>query len=315
MRILAVIVALTAVVVSCHHPEGEPPRVAADRPTVVATTSIVADLVRSVAGDRIAVDQLMGPGIDPHLYKPSAGDVRRLASARTIFYSGLHLEGRMGELFEEMGQRGTPTVAVAECVPADRLIESEGFSGVHDPHVWFDVGLWLETTGCVSVALAEVDPAGGALFAERAQAYREELLALDRWVRERVAEVPPSRRVLITAHDAFEYFGRAYGFEVRGLLGVSTASEAGADDVQQLAAFVAERRIPALFVETSVPPRFVEALEEAVAARGFAVTIGGTLYSDALGNPDSPAGTYVGTVRANVDTIVGALTSTGEAGS
>lgn len=305
---------LAAVAFACGWQGGAPSGAATERLSVVATTSIVADLVRSVAAGRVTVDQLMGPGVDPHLYKPSAGDVRRLASARTIFYSGLHLEGKMSELFAEMGRRGTPTVAVAECVPADRLIHPAGSPGVHDPHVWFDVSLWLEAVDCVRAALAELDPDGGPLFAERARAYRDELLALDRWVRNRVAEVPPEHRVLVTAHDAFAYFGRAYGLEVRGLLGVNTTAEAGTSDVQQLADFVAERRVPAVFVETSVPPRFVEALQEAVAARGFAVSIGGALYSDALGNPGTPAGTYVGTVRTNVDTIVGALTSNGDTG-
>ncbi|MFV2072921.1 MAG: metal ABC transporter solute-binding protein, Zn/Mn family [Thermoanaerobaculales bacterium] len=277
------------------------------RPRVVATTTIVGDLVRTVGGPEIRLQVLMGAGIDPHLYKASAGDVRRMSSAQAIFYNGLHLEGRMTEVLEQMGGRGARTIAVGECLPAGKLITSSGFSGIHDPHVWFDVGLWAVATGCVAEALAELDPPHADVFRKRGRTHLARLTALDRWVRERAEDLAPEERVLVTAHDAFAYFGRAYGFEVRGLLGVSTASEAGTSDVTELAAFIVERRIPAIFVETSVPPRYVEALEEAVNARGFAVEIGGSLYSDSLGNPGTPAGSYEGTVRANVGTIVSAL--------
>jgi manganese/zinc/iron transport system substrate-binding protein len=276
---------------------------------VVATTNIVADLVRTIGGETVDVEALMGPGIDPHLYKASAGDVRRMSSAAAIFYSGLHLEGKMSEVLEQMGEREVRTVAVAECVSDQGLIESVGFSGLHDPHVWFDVALWSETVDCVADTLADLDPRHGEDYRQRAAGYAEDLAVLDLWVRERVEELAPEQRVLVTAHDAFEYFGRAYGFEVRGLLGVSTASEAGTFDIQELADFIVERQIPAIFVETSVPPRYVQALQEAVAARGYEVAIGGTLYSDSLGNPGTAAATYVGTVRANVDAIVTALMS------
>ncbi len=255
----------------------------------------------------------MGPGVDPHLYKASAGDVRRMSSADAIFYSGLHLEGKMTDVMAGMNQRGVRTVAVAECIPEDRLIALQGFDGLHDPHVWFDVDLWSETVDCVTRALTELHPAGADAYAANAKEYLDELAELDLWVRRRAAELPPEQRVLVTAHDAFAYFGRAYGFEVRGLLGVSTASETGTADIQRLAEFIVEHRIPAVFVETSVPPRFVEALQEAVAAQGVAVEIGGSLYSDSLGNPGTPAGSYAGTVRANVETIVGALQGAGGA--
>ena len=274
---------------------------------VVATTNIVADLVRTVGGPRVEVEALMGPGIDPHLYKASAGDVRRMSSAQAIFYSGLHLEGKMSEVLGRMDERGTRTVAVAECVPRENLIYSKDFSGVYDPHVWFDIALWSLTTRCVAETLAEFDPQNEDDYRARAEATIEELGALDAWVRERIEVLAPEQRILVTAHDAFGYFGRAYGFEVRGLLGVSTASEAGTSDVQELAEFITERRIPAIFVETSVPPRYVQALQEAVRARGFAVEIGGSLYSDSLGSPNTPEGNYEGTVRANVETIVTSL--------
>lgn len=281
---------------------------------VVATTNIVGDLVRTIGGPEVDLEVLMGPGIDPHLYKASAGDVRRMSSAQAIFYSGLHLEGKMSEILESVGERGSVTVAVAECVTEKDLITSTDFPGLHDPHVWFDVGLWSQTAVCVAETLAELDPEHTADFRERAEAYIDELEALDEWVRDGVAALEPEQRVLVTAHDAFGYFGRAYGFEVRGLLGVSTAAEAGTSDVQKLADFIVEREIPAIFVETSVPPRYVQALQEAVSARGFAVEIGDSLYSDSLGDPGSPAGTYAGTVRANVEAIVKALSVSGDSG-
>jgi manganese/zinc/iron transport system substrate-binding protein len=274
---------------------------------VVATTTIVADLVRTIGGPDVAVVSLMGPGVDPHLYKPSAGDVRRMAAAQAVFYTGLHLEGKMTEVFEQMAGRGVPTVAVAECVPQDELLGVEGYSGLYDPHIWFDVSLWTRAAVCTRDQLVALDPAHEIGYVERGNAYIEELKELHEWVAGRIEELPPDVRALVTAHDAFAYFGRAYGMEVRGLLGVSTAAEAGTADVQELAEFIADRRIPSIFVESSVPPRFVEALQQAVQARGFDVVIGGSLYSDALGDPGSEAATYIGTVQANVDTIVAAL--------
>jgi manganese/zinc/iron transport system substrate-binding protein len=274
---------------------------------VVATTTIVADLVRAIGGSDVVVESLMGPGVDPHLYKPSAGDVRKMASAQAVFYTGLHLEGKMTEVFEQMADRGVPTVAVAECVPEEELLAVHGYSGLYDPHIWFDVQLWSRAAVCARDRLGALDPEHAADYLERANAHIAALQELHQWVADRVRRVPSDLRVLVTAHDAFEYFGRAYGVEVRGLLGVSTAAEAGTADVQELAEFIAQRRIPAIFVESSVPPRYVEALQQAVAARGFKVAIGGSLFSDALGSPDGPEATYIGTVRSNVDTIVNAL--------
>jgi manganese/zinc/iron transport system substrate-binding protein len=274
---------------------------------VVATTSIVADLVREVGGDRVEVTGLMGPGVDPHLYRASEGDVRRMAGADIVFYNGLHLEGRLGELFERMAGRGIPTVAVAEGIAVSRLLRPAEFEGAFDPHVWMDVGLWREAAATVGQALAALDPLHGEEYATGAARYDERLSALDGYVRERVATLPPPARVLVTAHDAFNYFGRAYGFEVRGLQGISTVAEAGTADVQELARFVAERRIPALFVESSVSPRSIEAVRAAVRARGFGVSLGGELYSDALGGRGTGAETYEGMIRHNVDTIVAGL--------
>ena len=303
---IQLVVALMSVA-ACGRVEDPGADLSARRVQAVATTSIVADVVREVGGDHVEVTSLMGPGVDPHLYRASEGDVRRMGDADIVFFNGLHLEGRMGEVLEEMGSRGTPTVAIAEAIGEESLQRPPEFAGAFDPHVWMDVTLWERVVGRVAESLAELDPANAEQYRTRAGAYETRLRTLDAYVRQRIERVDPARRVLVTAHDAFNYFGRAYGFEVRGLQGVSTATEAGAADVQQLADFIAERRIPAIFVESSVPPRSIEALKAAVQSRGFDVAIGGQLFSDALGDPDKPEGTYTGMVRYNIDTIVTAL--------
>jgi len=275
---------------------------------VVATTSMIADLVDIVGGDRVDVQGLMGPGVDPHLYKASEGDVARMAGADVIFYNGLHLEGKMTEVFEQMAGRNIPTIAVAEGgVPDSLQRESALFTGNFDPHVWFDVTLWSSVAQYVADELARMDSTHATTYEANVQAYLQELEALNAYVRRRAKEVPVEQRVLVTSHDAFGYFGRAYNFEVRGLQGISTATEAGTADVQELAEEVARRHIPAMFVESSVSPRGIEAVREAVRARGFEVAIGGTLYGDALGPADTPEGAYLGMVRHNIDTIVDAL--------
>ena len=277
------------------------------RVRVVATTSIVADLVREVGGDRVQVTGLMGPGVDPHLYRASEGDVGRMADADIVFYNGLHLEGRMAEVFERVGEAGGHVIAVAESIDEARLLSPAEFEGAYDPHVWMDVSLWSLATVAVAAGLGRVDPGSAVEYGSGAEAYRARLVELDAYVRDRSAELPEAGRVLVTAHDAFNYFGAAYGFEVRGLQGISTVTEAGTADVQGLAAFVADRRIPALFVETSVSPRSIEAVRAAVRARGFEVRTGGDLYSDALGGEGSGATTYIDMIRHNVDTIVTGL--------
>jgi manganese/zinc/iron transport system substrate-binding protein len=273
---------------------------------VVATIGMIADLAERIGGGHVAVEGLMGPGVDPHLYKASAGDVRSLARAHLILYNGLHLEAAMGEVLEAMGDR-VHTVAVTERIDRARLLAPPEFAGAYDPHVWFDVTMWTAAAQRIAEALVEEDPAHAADYRGAEAALVEELVELDAWVRARVAELPADRRVLVTAHDAFNYFGRAYGFQVRGLQGISTASEAGTGDVQRLADEIAERRIPAMFVETSIPLRTIEALQAAVRSRGFDVRIGGSLYSDAMGDGGTVEGTYIGMVRHNVNTIVNAL--------
>ena len=274
---------------------------------VVATTSMIAELVRNIAGDRADVTALMGPGIDPHGYKASEGDVMTIAEADVVFYNGLHLEAKMADVLERIEGR-IETVAVTEAIPRERLVQSPQFPGSFDPHVWFDVLLWAEATKRVADALAELDPDHASTYRANERTYLARLAELDREVRALVARVPPAQRVLVTAHDAFNYFGRRYGFEVRGLQGISTAAEAGAGDVQDLADFIAKRRIRAIFVESSVPQQTIRAVQEAVRSRGFDVEIGGQLFSDALGDRGTPEGTYVGMVRYNVRSIVEALT-------
>ena len=309
IRLAALVLAIA--VGACTPPE---PAELEGKLHVVTTIGMIQDVVQNVGGERVAVTGLMGPGVDPHLYKASEGDVRKLYRADVIFYGGLHLEARMAEVLEEMGER-VRTVAVSEAIPVARRLAPVDFSSQYDPHVWFDVRLWAMTVDTIAATLAAVDPAHAAEYRENARAYRAELDALDRYVRAQAGRVPREKRVLITAHDAFSYFGRAYGFEVRGLQGISTAAEAGTADVQELARFIAGRRIPAVFVESSIPRRTIEAVQEAVRARGYDVQIGGSLYSDAMGTRGTPDGTYAGMVRHNIDTIVAALLREPEVGT
>ena len=273
---------------------------------VVTATGQIADAVRAVGGEHVDVTALMGPGVDPHLYVASEGDVARLQDADLILYNGLFLEAQMADVLRQIGER-KPSVPVAERIPPDQLLPSANYADEYDPHVWFDIALWMYAVEGVRDALVQTDPANAAAYEANAAAYSNQLAELDDYLKQKASTLPPEQRVLVTAHDAFHYFGRAYGFEVRGLQGISTASEAGAADVRDLADFIAGRGIPAIFVETSVPVRNVEALQAAVHDRGADVVIGGQLYSDALGSPDSNAGTYIGMVRHNMDTIVGAL--------
>ncbi len=273
---------------------------------VVATTGMIADTARNVGGEHVDVIGLMGPGVDPHLYKASQGDVRRLAAAELILYNGLSLEGRMADILIRMA-RTKPTVAVTDYIPEDRLTEPEQFAGHYDPHVWFDVSLWKFAVERIRDALIEVDPDRADDYRRQTEVYLEQLNELHEYVRERISEIPPEQRVLVTAHDAFGYFGIAYGLEVVGLQGISTDTEVGLRDVQSLVQFISERQIRAVFIESSVPRRSIEAVVQGAASRGRTVEIGGELFSDALGAAGTPEGTYIGMVRHNVDTIVAAL--------
>ena len=273
---------------------------------VTATTSMIADLAKNVGGDHVRVTGLMGPGVDPHLYKASEGDIERLGSARLILYNGLNLEGKMGDLLVRMS-RTRPTVQVTEGVPESLLRAPPEFAGHYDPHLWFDVSLWRRAVDRARDALIEVDPAHRADYERNAAVYGDSLGALHDWVRETIATIPRGQRVLVTAHDAFGYFGRAYDLDVVGLQGISTVSEFGLADVRRLVDLIVSRRVKAVFVESSVPRRNIDAVVEGCRSRGHEVKVGGTLYSDAMGPAGTPDGTYLGMVRANVRTIVEAL--------
>jgi manganese/zinc/iron transport system substrate-binding protein len=232
--------------------------------------------------------------------------VRALEEADIIFYNGLHLEAGMSGVLERM-EDYRKVVSVSDAIDHSTLIAPPEFEGAYDPHIWFDVSLWMQIVDPIRDALVEIDPGSSELYTNNAESYYTEMEALDVYVREQIESIPETQRVLITAHDAFNYFGRAYNFEVRGLQGISTETEAGTGDVQDLVNFIVDRQIPAIFVESSVPQRNIEAVQEAVKAKGFEVNIGGELFSDAMGDTGTVEGTYFGMVRHNVDTIVSAL--------
>ncbi len=279
------------------------------RLNVVATTGQIGDAVRFIGGDAIVARTLLGPGIDPHTYVATEGDLRTFQRADVIFYNGLHLEAQLERVLEQIGQRsGTTVVALGDRLDEARLLSWEPASGFpHDPHIWNDVQLWKDVVAQIGATLAEVDPANAEQYRSNTQSYLAQLDELDAYIRAESARIPPERRVIVTAHDAFGYFGAAYGLEVVGLQGISTDTEAGLRDIQQLVEFIVARGIKAVFVESSVPRRSIEAVVQGAAQRGHTVRVGGELFSDALGEAGTPEGTYLGMVRHNVDTIVNAL--------
>ena len=270
------------------------------------TTTMITDLVRQIGGDQVEVTGLMGPGVDPHLYKASQGDVSALREANVVFYNGLFLEGQMEDILEKTGEQ-KPTVQVTEHIPEEELLDSPQYEGQFDPHVWFDATLWRTTVDPVVEQLSELDPEGASEFEQRGEEYKRQIDELDSFVEEEISSIPEEQRVLVTAHDAFNYFGRRYGMEVRGLQGISTEAEAGSRDVQELADFLAENEIKAIFIESSVPPQTIEAVQDAARNRGWELEIGGELYSDAGGDEGTEAETYTGMFRENVETITEAL--------
>lgn len=274
---------------------------------IVTTTTLITDLLNQIGGDKLNVQGLMGSGVDPHLYKASAGDVTKLSNADLIFYGGLHLEGKLVDVFEKMESQNITTIAVSDALDKNTLIGSEYFASNYDPHIWFDVHNWELITTFVVQKLSEADPENKVYFEENGKNYLEKLKVLDVEIKSIIETLPKEKRILVTAHDAFNYFGKAYGFEVVGLQGLSTATEAGVQDVQNLSNFIIEKNIKAIFVESSVPRRTIEALQAAVNSKNHHVEIGGTLYSDALGNAGTAEGTYIGMFKYNVNTIVNAL--------
>ena len=274
--------------------------------TVVCTTSIITDTVQRIGGNNIVVHGLMGPGIDPHLYRARESDMHKLAAADLIFYNGLHLEGKMSEVFASMG-RYTKTVAVTDAIPKEQLLSSE-FVDLYDPHVWHDVCMWMMVVQFIITSMSDADPDNALVYQGNGDQLLKELEALDKYVITKAQQVPASQRILVTAHDAFGYFGSRYGFEVLGLQGLSTDSQVGIKDIQQLTSFIVNKKVQVLFVESSMPHRNIQAVQHAVEARDWYVTIGQELFSDALGDPQTPAGSYAGMIKHNIDTIVAAIT-------
>jgi manganese/zinc/iron transport system substrate-binding protein len=274
---------------------------------IVTTTSMITDMVKNIGGDAINLEGLMGSGVDPHLYKASEGDVSKLVNADIIFYNGLHLEGKLVDVFEKMGSDAKTPIALADEIDKNTLIGSDYFASNYDPHVWFNINYFKLFTKKVTAVLSEKDLVNAQHYKENERDYLAKLDKLQDDVRGVIKTLPEEKRILVTAHDAFNYFGEAYKFKVLGLQGLSTATEAGVQDVRRLAAFIIENKIKAIFIESSVPKRTIEALQAAVKSEGHDVKIGGTLYSDALGNDGTVEGTYIGMFEYNVNTIVNAL--------
>jgi manganese/zinc/iron transport system substrate-binding protein len=275
---------------------------------VTTTTNFITDAVSRIGGDRVVVTGLMGPGVDPHLFRASARDVQTLRDADLILYGGLQLEGRMADLFGELAER-QPTVAITRDIPrGDLLTPAAGAHTEYDPHMWFDVGLWERASRTIAGSLTERDPAGGPVYQRNLDAYLADLDGLDTEIRGLLGAVAPAQRVLVTSHDAFEYFGRRYGLQVAGIQGISTAAEATTADVERVAQLIADHRVPTVFVESSVPRQTIDALVAAAAQRGQTVRVGTQLYTDAAGQPGTPEGTYIGMLRANAERIAAGLT-------
>ena len=274
---------------------------------VTTTVTMLTDLVKNIGGDRVQAVGLMGPGVDPHLYKAAASDVSKLQNADVIFYVGLLLEGKMQDLFTQMARRKKFVYPVSEAIPVESLLEPPEFAGHYDPHVWFDILLWAKCAKTVAEGLSEFDPAGRAHYEARSKTVQKAMEDLHRWALTRIEELPKEKRVLVTSHDAFNYFGRAFGFQVVGLQGVSTVTEAGLADMAKMVDFVKKKKVKAIFVESSVPHNTIDRI-----SKDAGVKIGGELFSDAMGTPGQmersyDLGTYDGMIRHNVNTIVDAL--------
>jgi manganese/zinc/iron transport system substrate-binding protein len=274
---------------------------------VIATVGMVADIVREVGGDRVAVTQPMAAGVDPHLYKATRDDVARMSEADMVFYSGLMLEGKMTDSLIKIARGGKPVIAVTEKIDESKLLEPEDFAGHPDPHVWMDAELWGETVKVVAEELSKFDPDHKSEYAARAEQYLAQVGKLREYGRTVMATIPKGSRVLITSHDAFNYFGRAYDLEVQGVQGISTESEAGLKRINELVDLLVERKVKAVFIESSVSPKNIQALVDGAKSRGHEVRIGGELFSDAMGPADTYEGTYIGMIDHNITTVVRAL--------
>lgn len=273
---------------------------------IVCTVGMVADVVKHVAGDKAEVVTLMGAGIDPHGYKPTRDDVVRLQNADMVFYNGLLLEGKMTETLRKLGE-SKPVIAITDGVDRAKLLVPEGGHGEHDPHVWMDASLWAQTANVVATKLSERDPANASTYRANADDFAKRCTELYAYGKTTLAQIPTENRVLVTSHDAFSYFGRAYGIEVLGVQGISTESEANVRDINHLVDLLVTRNVKAVFVESSVPPKNLQAVIEGAKSRGKTITIGGELYSDAMGAAGTYEGTYLGMIDHNITTVARAL--------
>ncbi|WP_436516559.1 metal ABC transporter solute-binding protein, Zn/Mn family [Ekhidna sp. To15] len=277
-----------------------------EKPHVVATTGMLYDAVINIAGDKVTAEAIMGPGVDPHLYKATQGDLAKFNKADMIIYNGILLEGKMSEILKKLGRQKL-TIAAAESIPKEMLMSAIGYQDAYDPHVWFDISRWKYAVKSISHALIQLDSANQQYYEANTQKYFLALDSLDQYVKTRINEIPENQRILITAHDAFTYFGDAYGMRVEGLQGVSTVADFGLKDIAELIDLIIENNIKAIFVETSVSEKSINAVVTGCQEKGHDVKIGGYLYSDAMGEFGTEEGTYVGMFRKNIETIVNAL--------
>lgn len=310
-KLMSVMILAMSIIVSACGSGSEQPAAAAreGKINIVTTIAQIAEPVSVIGGDRVNVQSLMGPGVDPHLYNATQGDIQKLESGDIVLYSGLNLEGNMGEVFEQIGKK-RPVRAVAEAIPAERLLKDD--AGAIDPHVWFDIELWKLALGAATEELKRYSPDDADYFEANKAKYFEQLDALQEESKGKLALIPKEKRVLVTAHDAFGYFGRMHDVEVVGLQGLSTEDEIGISDIDDTIAILLEYRIPAVFVESSINQSSIKAVIEGAASKGLQVKLGGELFSDAMGDAGTPEGTYLGMYRHNVETIYQALTERGE---
>jgi len=273
---------------------------------IVATTGIIEDALNNIVGDSAEVSALMGPGTDPHLYKPTPGDIELLDQADVIVTNGLHLEGKMAEMLQKYGLE-KPVLSISDGIPEEEIIKSADFADSFDPHIWFDSKIWLKGLSGIVAELSKIEPTQADYFASNFDRYKKQVEDMDKAVQSELDLLTDHSKVLITSHDAFSYFGRRYGIEVKGIQGISTLSEVGLRDISAMVDFVIERKIKAIFVETSTSNKTAQSIVDGCEARGYYVALRGPLYSDALGEPDAEGGTYIGMVKANVKMIVEGL--------
>ncbi|MDF2067406.1 zinc ABC transporter substrate-binding protein [Bacillus sp. Cr_A10] len=276
------------------------------KPLVVTTTGQIADAVREIAGDHVIVKSLMGPGVDPHLYKATQGDLQTLEEADIIFYNGLELEGKMSDIFEKMKEEKT-VHAIGDAIPKNQILRNELHPELSDPHIWFDIEVWQQAVKEVTKTLVAEIPDNQDEFLKNEEVYFQKLNDLSKWSDQRISEIPKEQRVLVTAHDAFNYFGRSHGMEVRGLQGLSTDSEYGLKDIQNIVDFLVDQNIKVVFIESSVSDKAMKAVIEGAKEKGHSIQIGGELFSDAMGAEGTEEGTYIGMYKHNVNTIVDSL--------